>query len=63
MSSISSGVNKSEVKEKSKLLKDENYINIISRAEKRVLAPYFRSLNGARHADYNPENLFPLYTV
>ena len=60
---IQNFVNKSEVETKSKLLKDENYINIIARAEKRVLSPYFRSLNGERHNDYNPENLFPLYTV
>lgn len=47
--------------EQKKILIDENYISIIERAQKRVLDPYFSTINGAEHTNYTRHNLFPLY--
>jgi hypothetical protein len=45
-----------------KILKDDDYIMIIERAQKRVLDPYFSTINGVEHDDYSRHKLFPLYS-
>jgi hypothetical protein len=47
--------------EQKKILDDDDYISIIERAQKRVLDPYFSTINGAEHINYTRHNLFPLY--
>lgn len=44
-----------------KILKDDSYISIIERAQKRILDPYFGTFNGIHHSHYSVKNLFPLY--
>ena len=47
--------------EQKKILDDDDYISIIERAQKRVLDPYFSTINGVEHTNYTRHNLFPLY--
>ena len=54
-------VNSNEYPSKDCLLSDESYINVIERAQKRVLEPYFNAINGGEHTVFTKENLFPLY--
>ena len=60
---IQNFINGNEIKEKIELLSDDDYINIIERAQKRVLDPYFDSISDKtkQYEDYNKSNLFPLY--
>lgn len=44
-----------------KILIDDEYLSIIERAQKRVLDPYFSTINGVEHSNYSRHNLFPLY--
>ncbi len=54
-------VNSQEYPVKGNLLSDESYIDIIERAQKRVLDPYFNVITGNGHTVFTKENLFPLY--
>ena len=54
-------VNSKEYPAKEHLLSDESYIDVIERAQKRVLDPYFNAINGDGHTVFTKENLFPLY--
>lgn len=54
-------VNSKEYPAKEYLLSDESYIDVIERAQKRVLDPYFNAINGDGHTVFTKENLFPLY--
>lgn len=59
---IQNFVNGSEVKEKEQLIHDHDYCEIVSRAQQRVLDPYFGAFSKqSKHKDYSRENLFPLY--
>ena len=40
---------------------DDDYIDIINRAEKRLLDPYFSTFTKSGHSHFTPHNLFPLY--
>jgi len=44
-----------------KILSDDDYVDIIKRAEKRLLDPYFTTFSTRGHSHYTPHNLFPLY--
>ena len=58
---IQNFINGKEITQKTKLLADDNYIDLIGRAQMRVLDPYFQSIAGARHSLFTKQNLFPLY--
>lgn len=44
-----------------KILSDYDYIDMIKRAEKRLLDPYFSTFSAKGHLHFTPHNLFPLY--
>lgn len=44
-----------------KILSDDDYIDMIKRAEKRLLDPYFSTFTANGHKHFTPHNLFPLY--
>lgn len=60
---IQNFINGNETKQKKELLNDDDYIDIIERAQKRVLDPYFNAISDKtkKYKDYNKSNLFPLY--
>lgn len=58
---IQNFINNGECELKSKLLADYDYQDIVERAQKRVLDPYFQSIAGAKHNSFTKQNLFPLY--
>lgn len=58
---IQNFINSREIAQKNQLLADDNYINIIKRAQKRVLDPYFQTIGGNKHNSFTKQNLFPLY--
>lgn len=58
---IQNFVNAKDFPQKKLLLQDPEYINIIERAQTRVLDPYFHAFSGKEHNIYTPQNLFPLY--
>lgn len=58
---IQNFVNNGDCEQKSKLLADYNYQDIVERARKRVLDPYFKSIAGVNHNSFTKQNLFPLY--
>jgi hypothetical protein len=45
------------------LLKDDEYIEIIENAQKRMWKPYYDAFNGGNHSHYSITNITPLYTV
>ncbi|TAJ05812.1 hypothetical protein DMA11_22975 [Marinilabiliaceae bacterium JC017] len=55
--------NKSSFDFVEKLLKDDEYILIIERAQERMWKPYYSTYNGGSHNSYSIEKLTPLYTV
>lgn len=58
---IQNFVNSSEYPQKLKLLQDDNYVDIIERAQERILKPYFNVMAGSESPSYTKHNLFPLY--
>lgn len=58
---INNFFNTKDFSDQKKILKDDDYITIMERAQKRVLEPYFSTINGAKHASYSRYNLFPLF--
>lgn len=58
---IQNFINSGDFEQKSKLLADDDYQDLVERARKRVLDPYFQSIAGANHNSFTKQNLFPLY--
>lgn len=58
---IQNFINNGDFEQKRKLLDDYDYQDVIERARKRVLDPYFQSIAGASHDSFTKQNLFPLY--
>lgn len=58
---IQNFINNGDCEQKSKLLADDGYQDVVERARKRVLDPYFQSIAGANHDSFTRQNLFPLY--
>jgi hypothetical protein len=58
---INNFFNTKDFKEQKEILKDDDYILIMERAQKRVLEPYFSTISGEEHANYSRYNLFPLF--
>lgn len=58
---IQNFINNGDFEQKRKLLDDYDYQDVIERARKRVLDPYFQSIAGANHDSFTKQNLFPLY--
>ena len=53
--------NSKEFHKQKEILRDDNYILIIERAQKRTLDPYFSAIVNANHSVFSRQNLFPLY--
>lgn len=58
---IQNFINNGSFEQKSKLLANDDYQDVVDRARKRVLDPYFQSIAGANHDSFTKQNLFPLY--
>lgn len=58
---IQNFINGNEIDKKTNLLADPKYTDLIERAQKRILDPYFQSIAGANHNSFTKQNLFPLY--
>lgn len=58
---IQNFINSGDFEQKNKLLADDDYQDLVERARKRVLDPYFQSIVGANHNSFTKQNLFPLY--
>lgn len=44
-------------------LVDDEYVEIIERAQNRLWKPYYSAFNGANHSDYSISSITPLYTA
>lgn len=59
---IQNFINTRDEADKYKITLDDEYIDILMRAQKRILDPYFGALSkDSDHLDYTRVNLFPLY--
>lgn len=60
---IQNFINSRDEADKYKITSDDDYIEILTRAHKRVLDPYFDTFSKDNvHLDYTKTNLFPLYS-
>ena len=54
-------LNNKDFPEQKKILKDDDYVSIIDRAQKRILKPYFKTIaEDSGHNDFSRFSLFPL---
>ena len=53
--------NKNDFESINSFLIDDDYIDIISRAQERMLKPYYGVFNSVAHKDYTVNNITPLY--
>lgn len=60
---LTSFYNKNSFENISNLLNDDEYIEIIENAQKRMWKPYYAAFNGGMHNHYSVPNITPLYTV
>lgn len=60
---IQNFINKRDEADMYKITSDEEYVEILARAQNRVLDPYFATFSkDSSHQDYTKNNLFPLYS-
>lgn len=60
---ITNFYNKNSFSNISDLLNDDEYVEIIENAQRRMWKPYFSAFNGGAHTHYLVPNITPLYTV
>jgi hypothetical protein len=60
---ITNFYNKNSFSNIADLLEDDEYIEIIENAQKRMWKPYYAAFNGGTHTHYSIPNITPLYTV